>query len=73
MTLKRTSPSGGGLHPVEAYPLIRNVEGIKPGLYHYDARDHALERIARPHRRRSGAAATDFVCGQTYSSSALTS
>ena len=70
MTLKRTSPSGGGLHPVEAYPLIRNVEGIEPGLYHYDARDHALERIAGLTGAEAGAAATDFVCGQTYFSAA---
>ncbi len=70
MTLKRTSPSGGGLHPVEAYPLIRNVEGIEPGLYHYDARDHALERIAGMSGAEAGAAATDFVCGQTYFSAA---
>ncbi|MDQ3857272.1 MAG: hypothetical protein M3327_02320, partial [Actinomycetota bacterium] len=39
--LKRTSPSGGGLHPVEAYPLVTNVEGITPGLYHYNSRDHS--------------------------------
>ena len=38
VALKRTSPSGGGLHPVEAYPLVLRVEGVEPGLYHYRAR-----------------------------------
>jgi putative peptide maturation dehydrogenase len=43
--LKKTSPSGGGLHPVEAYLLVRNVEGLAPGLYHYHATTHALEPL----------------------------
>ena len=42
---KKTSPSGGALHPIEAYPLIRRVEGFEPGLYHYDVERHALELI----------------------------
>lgn len=45
VVLKRTSPSGGALHPVEAYPLVRDVEGVPPGLYHYAGRTHALERL----------------------------
>ena len=43
--LKRTSPSGGGLHPVEVYPLVSGVDGVDAGLYHYSARDHSLELI----------------------------
>ena len=56
--LRRTSPSGGSLHPIEVYPLVRRVEGIAPGLYHYLGREHALERIAALEvlgRRRSAA------------------
>src|SRR5690606_34577807 len=30
--LKKTSPSGGGLHATEAYLIVQNVEGIAPGL-----------------------------------------
>ncbi|QSX79036.1 putative peptide maturation dehydrogenase [Agrilutibacter solisilvae] len=45
---KKTSPSGGGLHPIEAYLIVRNVEGVAPGLYHYQARDHALEPMPAP-------------------------
>lgn len=43
--LKKTSPSGGGLHPVEAYLIVQNVEGLASGLYHYHATTHALEII----------------------------
>jgi len=45
MHLRRTTPSGGGRHPVEAYAVIRHVEGIPPGLYHYSVRRHGLEQI----------------------------
>ncbi len=43
--LKKTSPSGGAMHAVEAYPLILNVEGIATGLYHYNVERHALYRL----------------------------
>lgn len=43
--LRKTSPSGGSLHPTECYPLIHNVEGVPTGLYHYNAERHALEEL----------------------------
>jgi putative peptide maturation dehydrogenase len=46
--LKKTSPSGGGLHPVEAYLVVQHVEDVTPGLYHYQAREHALEPLPTP-------------------------
>lgn len=46
--LKRTSPSGGGLHATEAYLIVQNVEGVAPGLYHYHPVDHALEPLPAP-------------------------
>jgi SagB-type dehydrogenase family enzyme len=41
----RTNPSSGNLHPTEAYLLIDALPGLSPspGLYHYRAREHALE------------------------------
>jgi SagB-type dehydrogenase family enzyme len=42
----KTSPSGGARHPIEVYLMALRVQGLEPGLYHYDARDHALERIS---------------------------
>ena len=48
IVIKRTSPSGGGLHPTEAYVVSQRVEGIAPGLYHYHPLDHALEPLPPP-------------------------
>lgn len=44
--VKKTSPSGGALHPTEAYLVVQRVEGIAYGLYHYRAGEHALQRLA---------------------------
>jgi putative peptide maturation dehydrogenase len=65
-TLKRTSPSAGGFHPIEAYPLLLRVEGVDPGLYHYDGREHVLERLVSMDRSAGRALAARLVCGQTY-------
>lgn len=46
VALKKHSPSGGSLHSVEAYLLVRRVEGLAPGWYHYHAGRHALDRLA---------------------------
>ncbi len=46
--LKKSSPSGGGLHPVEAYLIVQHVEDVAPGLYHYQASEHALELLPSP-------------------------
>jgi SagB-type dehydrogenase family enzyme len=42
----KTSPSGGARNPIEVYLMALRVKGLDPGIYHYDARDHALERIS---------------------------
>ncbi len=59
----KTSPSGGALHPIEAYVLARNVEGISPGLYHYDAERHKLELLRRG---ATGKQITDYLAGQDW-------
>jgi SagB-type dehydrogenase family enzyme len=41
----KTSPSGGARHPIECYVVARTVAGLKPGIYHYGADRHVLERI----------------------------
>jgi SagB-type dehydrogenase family enzyme len=43
----KTSPSGGARHAVEAYVAVRRVEGVTPGIYHYDAVAHRLVRVRR--------------------------
>jgi SagB-type dehydrogenase family enzyme len=44
----RTSPSGGSRHPVEAYLLAWNVEGLPAGAYHYDSDTMELVDLQRP-------------------------
>lgn len=39
----RTTPSAGGLFPLEIYAFARKVEGTADGLYHYNVRHHRLE------------------------------
>jgi SagB-type dehydrogenase family enzyme len=39
----RTTPSAGGLYPIETYSVINNVEGIKQGIYHYNIAEHSIE------------------------------
>ena len=41
----RTVPSAGARHPYECYLLIRRVEGLTPGAYHYLPMEHALELL----------------------------
>jgi putative peptide maturation dehydrogenase len=65
-TLKRTSPSAGGFHPVEAYPLLLRVAGVAPGLYRYDSRDHVLEQLSLVDQSEARELAAQFVCGQSY-------
>ncbi|MGA7914774.1 MAG: SagB family peptide dehydrogenase [Candidatus Acidiferrales bacterium] len=63
----KTSPSGGALHPIEAYVVARDVEGISPGIYHYDASRHRLE-LLRPGMTRDRM--SDYVIGQRWFSDA---
>jgi putative peptide maturation dehydrogenase len=44
--LKKAHPSGGSLHPLEAYLVVQRVDGVAPGLYHYHVTTHALEPVA---------------------------
>ena len=41
----RAAPSSGALFPVDLYPVIFNVAGVSPGVYHYQVKSHQLELI----------------------------
>lgn len=64
--LKKGVPSAGGLHAVEAYLLVRNVEAVAPGLYHYHPVDHALEPLRALSKDEASILARSFVAAQAY-------
>jgi putative peptide maturation dehydrogenase len=64
--LKKTSPSGGSQHPIEVYPLVRAVEGIDPGLYHYAVEGHELELLEPLRRETAGELIVEFTAGQEH-------
>lgn len=66
VAIKRTSPSGGALQPIEAYPIISNVSGVRSGIYHYNVRDHALTLLSASEPDECRRLATAFMCGQSY-------
>jgi putative peptide maturation dehydrogenase len=70
VVLKKTSPSGGSLHPVEAYPLVIAVEGVPPGLYHYRADRHALALLTALDSEAARELLVEFTAGQRYLASA---
>lgn len=41
----RAAPSSGALFPAELYLLVRRVEGLQPGLYHFNSNQHRLARL----------------------------
>lgn len=42
----RTAPSARGLYPLELYVLAGSVQGLAPGLYHYEPARNALTLLA---------------------------
>ena len=59
----KSSPSAGARHPIECYVLAWNVDGLRPGLYHYGVRRNRLE-LLRPGDLRSEAVA--IASGQSW-------
>jgi putative peptide maturation dehydrogenase len=68
--LRKSSPSGGALHPLEAYPLVRRVEGLPTGLYHYSVARHGLSRVRTFPEPEVRALAERATAGQSWAASA---
>ena len=60
----RTVPSGGARHAFETYLLLRHVEGLRPGAYHYLPMEHALEFLHPVERLED--VVSDTLCGQSW-------
>jgi SagB-type dehydrogenase family enzyme len=43
--IRKTSPSGGDLHPTEVYVLAQAVDGLDCGVYHYNVEHHRLDLV----------------------------
>lgn len=66
VAIKKMSPSGGALHPLEAYLLVRRVSGLQAGLYHYHVGTHALDRLPSPDLQALQTLALTAVAGQQW-------
>ena len=64
----KTSPSAGARHPIEAYVLSIRVQGLKPGLYHYQMQAHCLEKLRNLHNAALKGA--QFCAGQPWAGKA---
>jgi putative peptide maturation dehydrogenase len=64
--LKKTSPSGGSLHPTEVYVLAMHVIGLGPGVYHYVVENHSLEVMVKLEQREARDWGNEFTAGQSY-------
>ncbi len=63
----RTVPCGGARHPFETYLLVRQVEGLLPGAYHYLPMTHQLELLQTMEDRQALDNLVDeSLCGQTW-------
>jgi SagB-type dehydrogenase family enzyme len=61
--LFRAAPSAGGLFELETYLVAARVDGLAPGLYHYDVQAHALARL------RGGEVVDDLVAASIFADS----
>lgn len=63
----RSSPSAGGLCPLELYLVAQQIEGLADGIYHYDSWGHQLEQLREGafHEKLAG-----MMIGQPYLSQA---
>lgn len=41
--IRRFYPSGGARYPLEVYLLVQRVEGLTPGIYHFNVKNNYLE------------------------------
>ena len=63
----RTAPCGGARHPFETYLLVKKVDGLTPGAYHYLPMTHQLELLKPMENEEALTGLMDrSLCGQTW-------
>ena len=60
---RRTSPSGGSLHPSEAYLVALHITGLRRGIYHYRASKHQLTLVTE---QIDGETLGQLLCAQMF-------
>jgi SagB-type dehydrogenase family enzyme len=63
VAMLRTSPSAGARHPIEAYVVVRDVDGMAPGIYHYTPDTHELSQL---HGGNVGERLAKYLPGQPF-------
>ncbi|MCL5992222.1 MAG: SagB/ThcOx family dehydrogenase [Bacteroidetes bacterium] len=48
----RTTPSAGALYPLEFHVIAGNVDGLEPGIYHYNSEKHVLSKVIDSDKRK---------------------
>lgn len=56
----RSAPSAGALYPIEMYVVAGDVDGLSPGVYHYQPGKHELTLVTDGDQRKSLASACSF-------------
>ena len=64
----RTVPSGGARHPFETYLIIRKVDDLRPGVYHYLPMEHQLEFLHEIENLDE--TINESLCGQSWAAKA---
>lgn len=53
----RAAPSAGALYPIETYVVVNRINGIEPGIYHYEIESHTLAQLKKGYFGRAAARA----------------
>lgn len=59
----RAAPSSGALFPTELYLRVDGVDGVAPGLYHYDPQEELLQRLPAQRSQTLGLASAESFQG----------
>jgi len=59
----RSAPSAGATYPIEVYLVVKKVEDLDPGVYHFSPKEHFLKKIVKGEK---GVDLKNSALGQTF-------